>query len=252
MKHRPYFFHIMAAFFGLVAVSMPLQMVFLYHHYSLFDLELVFQKLTPMNYLVMMACVFNAYLAYRVDRILLFSLPATIVLVAYNNYIVGQYGFDYQLKTTLVASILFSTVCLGFLHPQYLRILLNPQLRWWLPKIRVRHQIPVFLQTPTSDNITRLKSFDFSESGMFLTGGENNIDRFAPGDFVDVEFKFNDLKTIKCRAEIVRKNQNSGAYPIGLGLRFTNMENGVKKLIKDQVKQNTDLSVGSTTTISYQ
>ena len=65
MKEKPILFSLLALFFIGVAISIPLQIAFLYEHNltSQQDWSAILIKITPLNWFVILICTINAFLA---------------------------------------------------------------------------------------------------------------------------------------------------------------------------------------------
>ena len=87
MRTKPIIFNILWLFFLATAISLPLQVLFLYEHdfMSFYEWKSVFMKLTPLNWLVMITTVVNGILCFNASTYIKYTIPASIFLVAINQ-----------------------------------------------------------------------------------------------------------------------------------------------------------------------
>lgn len=209
-----------------IFISFPLQVIYLQ------DAESLFQSLTSLNIAVAFLCLFTAISAYNVHKTFHFLIPVTFAAVIFNNWWVGYVGLNYSLTETSVASLIFVIFCALLLEKNAFKVLRNPQLKWWNIAVRRQTEIPVSLFFSRGETLIK-KSFDISESGLFLHGLETNeLERLIVGEKLNLCMHFGKILKIRCDAKIVRKNEARGIYPGGVGLRFEEMDAQIKSAIK--------------------
>ena len=131
MKQRPISLTIFSLLLFGIALSVPLQIIWLYGH-TLNEWSLILSKLTWLNIVIIGLSLSNAYLAWIGDPWLKFSVPVLLGLVTLNNFIVGNYGVDYSAAQTTLATLGFFGVHASLLFTQAHMVIGHPELRWWL------------------------------------------------------------------------------------------------------------------------
>jgi len=227
MKNKPIIFSIFFSAFILMALSFPLQIMLLYGH-EWGEWPMIFSKLTVFNRLVIGIFLLNAYLSLTAHKWLRVTIPLSLLVVCANNFIVGSYGTDYALHLTSLTSLMY----LFFVSNLYLsrgyQVLLNPQLRWWRVPLRKKISCPVSIKLSNGEYF-KSKSFDISNSGLFLEKQSNQREDFSAMNNVeeileqDMILNLAIAESFFCRAKIVRKTAGNGQYPAGIGLEFIDL-----------------------------
>ncbi len=231
-----------------MAVSFPIQIMVLYGH-GPFEWAEIAAKLTPLNWMVIMAAVASAWLTLKASPALFVMIPGLATLVAYNNWCVAHADLNYSPAAAAVATAAFFLGMLPIFTPQAREVLLNPSLRWWLTPERHRAELRVRMKVvwhgprPAQGRDPRnreiyARTYDLSEGGAFipfdqLTSGFLNVaDRAAPlgrkltlfdvpvGAQCYVCLPLRGYNWLQCRAEVVRAVGPRGQYPSGIGIRF--------------------------------
>lgn len=227
MRKRPFSLLVFSILMVIIAISLPLQVIYLQ------DFENLFQSLTILNILIMFQCVLTGIAAYKLHKSFYFLLPLVIMSVLYNNWWVGSVGIYFNLFETSLASFGFLGLCTLLLEKNTFKVLCNPKLKWWDMSQRTQIEIPVLLSPTLRGDALIKKSFDISESGFFLQGLENEeFDRIKIGEKFSVCFYFTRILKIRCAAKIVRKTSKNGTYPAGIGLQFVGIDEQIKANIK--------------------
>lgn len=216
MRQRPGWTIFLGLVFLMIAISLPVQIMFIYGH-GVDELGAVFEKLTFLNILVMAAALTCAVLVWKASPLSRQAVPAFLALVAVNNFFVGYYATDFSMWTTVLATVGLVTLNLPLLHPRMQEILMHPEKRWWLCAERRRLDLPV---TIDGTRLTSLKArtFDVSLSGAFVP----DVHDVSVGDWITVRMKFG-ITQIRCQAKVVRRSEPKGIYPGGVGVQFVNM-----------------------------
>ena len=231
MKQKPVIFNLFAIFFLIGILIFPLQVMMLYDH-QLSEISMVLAKLTFSNWLVISIFLINSVLCFTSHTALKSTIPASILIVAANNWIVSTYGQDFTSGKTLLSTAIFSLTVSTLYFTKALDVLLNPQLKWWTVPLRYQKKLPIWIKV--SDHQFYLENtFDISKSGVFVSEGKEKIGYsadssyskdMAPGDLVKVSIPSKTGKyDFKCEAKVVRKAKEHGLYPGGVGLQFVNL-----------------------------
>lgn len=228
MRTKPIIFNFLFFFFTMVAISLPLQVAFLYEHqvFNLSEWSSIFLKLTPMNWMVLTLCLLNGWLCYQVHPFIKYTIPASILFVGVNNFIVGSYGVDYNFVATWIGTLLYALFSYSFVYAHGLEVVEHPERQWWKIPRRVRKTFPVWLEYKGEKKLLA-KTFDISETGAYVSALANNKN-LIPKDLEIGEALTILIGTtegeIELEATLVRKeNEAIGKYPVGLGLHFENL-----------------------------
>lgn len=229
MKKRPFILVAWALSFALIALSFPLQIGLTYGH-SFKELSLIFSKITLLNWLVISALLVNIPLLLRASLWVSVSLPLTIGLVAWNNYVVAIVGHDFSESQTALATAGFILLNGLIFHPQVMLSLRQPRKRWWLQCPRKKIRVPIQVTSIRGPAI-HLNTFDLSATGAFIPFGESFSPqtKYAPGKKISLKLSLDLLNEVRCSAEIIRSCPSQGHYPGGLGLRFLDLSRQDRK-----------------------
>jgi hypothetical protein len=128
MRHRPSFVILMATILAGVGLSLPLQVMWIYGH-KLDELDLVFAKLTFLNWGVMIGAFTCAFMTLQASPRLRVALPVLTGLVAVNNFFVGVYAIDYSAWAATMGTLAFTGLNLPLLRGPLRDLLRNPDGR---------------------------------------------------------------------------------------------------------------------------
>lgn len=210
-----------------VAISIPLQAA------CIENFESIFRSLTQLNILIMILCAASSVAAFNAYKSLRLFLPLTAATVVFNNWWVGYVGFHFEPTETLLASLSFLGMCSVLLEKKTAMVLANPRLKWWHIATRAKIEIPVSLTPPLRGQPIFKKSFDISESGFFVQGlAQEELERLSVGEKFNVCLHFSRILKIRCTAKVVRKSNEHGSYPSGVGLQFEKTDSQIKSAIK--------------------
>jgi hypothetical protein len=227
MRKRPLALSLFSLALLGVAISLPVQAIYIQ------DLADLPQSLTLLNIFIMLLCTLTAVAAIKVHASFRILLPFTVVAVVFNNWWVGYVGFNYDLLQTSYASIGFVLLCTILLETNTFKVLLNPKLKWWEVATRAKTEIPVSL-FPLRGMALNKKSYDISETGMFLQGlDKTELGQLHVGEKLEVCLHFNKILKFRCTTKIVRKADAQGQYPTGIGLQFQQRDTQMISAIKD-------------------
>lgn len=221
MKNKPLFFTLMPWMLALITLSMPLQIAFIYD-ISLFEIDAIFSKLTPLNYLLMGLFTWLSYATYKIDKNLFILLPFINLFVFLNNYVVGSFGEDFNIMQTTLASCFFLGITLMYYLRDNYKIISDLKNRWWLTKPRQKIGVP--LTIVGSNEMIKTKSFDLSETGLFaLNDPDFELFQLPKNKVVDITIHCG-AQNLKMRGKLVRKALSKGHYPEGVGIQFDEVD----------------------------
>lgn len=230
MQKKPWQFNTLAMIFFVIAISLPLQVMFLYGH-DFSEINLVFNKLTILNKIIIGLCFVNSYLTFKTSRLVFFTVPLVIVSVFINNYYVSLYSEDFLPGITYIASLSFLLLPTLLLASKPWLVLMHPDRQWWRHEERFKLSLPIsFLEGP----VKMLNSFDVSASGMFLSCAK---ELFENGQLVQVTVPLTQEDSLSLHAKVVRKANSQGIYPEGVGLEFTNLGFKERFLLRTHLKK---------------
>jgi hypothetical protein len=216
MKTRPRGLNVISILFFGIAIGLPLQVAWMFEH-APWEIVPIGAKLTPLNWAILTLSALSGFLALRASRALLVSLPVLVLLVVYNNWLVGAFGMNYAFATTLFSSGLFLFVLGISFTRSTLNSILEPKLRWWMTPTRLQTRLPVFVWNREGIQQFETETFDISETGAFI------VSRLEIGTKVDVLLPLQNCTAVQCQAEVVRASEPRGKYPAGVGVRFLNL-----------------------------
>lgn len=220
MQSRPKILPVVMVLLFAVALSMPLQVMWLYGH-PWSEMDAVLHKLTWMNWLVIAGAMLTGVLVFSASGWARFAVPALIVLVGVNNMFVGYFATDYSFLTATLGTLGFMALTLPLYRPQVRELFMHPEKRWWLVKHRRRQNVPIFVGGSRQVKL-RGETFDISESGAFVP-----LEAVGLGvdEQVSVCLTLGTLQQIRCDARVVRRTPKAkGTYPAGVGLHFINLD----------------------------
>jgi hypothetical protein len=217
MKDRPLIFTVLALGHFLVAAGIPLQICLLYGHSPL-ELAAIFHKITLSNMAVIVTCLLNSYLSLQAHHWLKYTLPLSLIIVAFNNLLVSSFATDYTHLETTLATLLFITGHGTLFFVRAKEVFDHPALRWWLVPKRFELNLPVWVQLQDG-NYLSLQTFDLSKNGAFIVADQDKMNLLSEGTPLHLALKGEDL-TYHLEATLIRKAKPQGRYPMGLGIRF--------------------------------
>jgi PilZ domain len=232
MMAKPKIVYWMSLALFAIALAIPLQIAFIYQH-SLSELDSILQKITWLNFISIAMMMTTAYLLLNISPHLKYFAPLTILTLAWNNYLVGSYGEDFQMSQTLLGTGLFTGLFVPLLRKDLRQILSEPHRRWWRRANRHKKHVDVILN-PFVGQTLQAQTFDLSESGAFIPFADkpwNEIPKV--GERIKISLHLDTLRKIKCEAIVVRVVEPKGSYPKGIGVQFTNMNETYKRSLNN-------------------
>lgn len=231
MKTKPKFFTYMPFVFGALALSFPLQIAAIYR-LSPWEVEAVFSKLTPLNFILMAVFAWSAWAVKTYNRNIFLALPFINLAVFANNYFVGTYGGDFNVFETTLASSAFLGLSLTFYGKSVYRVINDAGSRWWQTKPRSKVSLPLTIHT--ANDTVRTKSFDVSQTGVFAVNDPQlELFQTSRDQEIEVDFHLED-NVYRCRGKIVRKALPKGIYPEGVGIHFSQMDEKLNEWLENR------------------
>ncbi|MCB0366462.1 MAG: PilZ domain-containing protein [Bdellovibrionaceae bacterium] len=235
MRARPRLLLLMALVFLGLVISFPVQVFVLYGH-GLDEWPQLLSKISLLNYLVAFSLLANIPFILRASQWLWVTLPLTILMVGWNNWVVSAAGHDFSQATTWVATGAFSALA-GFIFlPSVWSLLREPKKRWWLQAPRKEVSLPMTLE-PVRGTTIQARTFDLSRTGAFIPLDKERDGEYPvrAGDVITVKFNLGSLKRISCHARVVRRAISVGHYPSGIGLQFIELKRTHERILRDYV-----------------
>ena len=228
MSLRPILYYFISFVFLLCSLSLPAQVICNYQ--IPFSKTLTaFTFLTSTNLTIMALYFALAIVSYNSSRAVLALVPTALLLTIYNNYLVGQWAYDYSMNQTAMSSGAYIALSLFPILPAYYKALKDPSCRWWLVAARKPIEIPVRV-SPTVGSRFHSFTVDISKTGAFI---ETHSDHLDVGDEVDLRFSAQSVKPLQIKAQVVRKgsNQRQTKHEFGYGVRFADLDPNQKKVL---------------------
>lgn len=222
MIMRPKQFYLSSLMMIFVALSFPLQVMFLYGH-KWTETGAIVSKFTFLNWLIIGSLLLTSYLYFHASRLLLLAIPLIVPLVAINNYVVGQFAGDYSLLQTSLGTLGFCVLFTPLLMPSSQVVLRDPKRRWWRRSKRVNKRVSATIN-PYVGEMIQSYTFDVSQTGAFVCFEEGQEHLPKVGDNIRLSLNVNSMKKIRCEAVVVRITEAQGSYPKGMGLKFVDVE----------------------------
>ena len=232
MKNRPKLLTWQCFFLLFIALSFPLQIMFLFG-LAPWEFKAVAIKIAPLNWIVMGFALLSSVFAWRASRLLLFTIPLVAAAVLYNNWIVAVAALNFVPElawgSAATGAIL---LCLPLLRQNIRNLLTTPSRRWWLTPTRHPVHVPVRLKLHLAQGSHEFlaMTYDLSEGGAFIplemmaptieTGARDLPPTIGIGTQCYVSLPLRGLSRVTCRGEVVRYAGKQGQYPVGIGIRF--------------------------------
>lgn len=218
MKKRPLYLNMMMILHVCLIISFFVQIAWIYNHHLIFDVFIIWDKLTLLNKVLMLLFALSIPLYAKASRLLLLLLPINFYLIFLNNNIVATYGQDFSVWQANSAGFLYILANLYLLSHKNLKIILNPLARWWRCSKRLPLSLPVKLIT-SNGVVLETKTFEISKTGAFL---KTYADELKAGESIKIEIP-TPSGLFELQAKIVRKSAPQGHYPAGIGVHFSKL-----------------------------
>lgn len=220
MNKRPISLKIVALFYLLVSIGLPIQIALLYEH-GLGEWHSILIKMTTLNWIVFGLGVATSMIVWNGHKLVKFVLPINMLLVAINNWAVSAYGTDYNETMTLGATLAFTVFNSVLLFGRGLDAILYPELQWWRVSERYECHRTIKLSTSTG-SVIEATIFDISKTGVFLEKADAfSASELKAGETVTLSLNVGGQEMpLLLEAKIVREAPARGHYPSGFGLTF--------------------------------
>jgi hypothetical protein len=225
MRSRPWSLSVLAAFFVIVCISIPVQIALRFEH-SLFDVYPIWIKISLLSKVILILCLVNAWLALASRSALLVTSPLLTALVVWNNFLLSQYDPSVPFAQTIAASMGFLLVSGLVFEPASRLVLMHPEKRWW--RVARRRRVSFSAVVNAGDVTFQTQTFDLSRTGAFLA---HPVDGAVEGWFgrgslqaedpVEILLGLPGGRHLALRGAVVRQSVRAvGCYPAGIGIRF--------------------------------
>ena len=201
-----------------VALSMPAQVFLLYGHGPQ-EIDLVLNKLSFLNWIVVVGAMCTAVLVERVSKWALWAVPIWMIAAGVNNAFVGYFGTDFTLTQSIIATASLVMILSPIYRSSILKLFIQPEQRWWLRAERKKIQLPICVSGSRKVSLLA-ETHDISSSGAFLTCDTELL----TDDELEIDLNFGIEKNWRCRARVARRAAPSGSYPMGIGLSFIDVK----------------------------
>jgi hypothetical protein len=238
MRAKPWSLKILFYSFIGICLAMPIQVAILYEH-QLSELGAILNKLTYLNWAVVGSCFLTALVLRNANKATYPFLLITLAVVAFNNWAVASFGFDYNLEQASYASLAMMTLCGLSLTKKSRLAIMNPNLRWWTTPKRHKLVVDAFIKLPGL-GVLKTQTSDISKTGAFVTLADRSMRSLAAelkeGQEVVIDLLMNRSQAVTCTAKVVRKTSTHSNHPIGHGLQFIDKGQGLNRLLKEAVQ----------------
>lgn len=215
MKTKPFYFDVITLFLLVVAVSLPIQILFLFD-YQLQDWTETFQHLTFLNWLFMGSSLISAYFLYCGHRYALAFSTINICTVFSNNLIVGVFGSDFSINQSLWGAVLYSIPLLPIYFNPLRETLLNSKQQWWRTAPRYSKQLDVQIWSLNGKPTVNAKTINISKTGALL-----EVPSGAPLHYrIPMALYVNEITPVHCEAKIVRHISDANNNFDKVGIEF--------------------------------
>lgn len=215
MTKKPIIFNVNAILFLLIALSVPVQLLFGLD-IGMNNLKDIFMRLNVLNISIIVTFLTAATMFYNVSRHLIWFLPTCLSLVIINNLIMLNYSPYSDEMIVLVATAGFSLFTILTLKSNTIKFVKDPSKQWWRVSKRKRKFLPVNLKLGDKD-FDFGRSFDISKTGAYIM---QNINQFVFKEGDELRLQIGDMNL---KAEVVRISKMNRSYPEGVGIKFIDM-----------------------------
>ncbi|MCB0394113.1 MAG: PilZ domain-containing protein [Bdellovibrionales bacterium] len=230
MREKPMSLYFLVFLAWGIGVGLPIQVAAMYQ-YDATDLDLLWMNLSIPNRTVMLSAAITGFLVLVASRWALGALLLFCIAVIWNNIYVGSFALDFSMiETTIASTALVASTAIGLLTGAF-SALSDRKNQWWKTAPRKKTGIPVTV-FPFNGEEIRVNAFDISRSGVFITTSRSEL---KEGDRVNLQLDFDNHKRVRCEGEIVRRSDGNGRYPIGLGLRFVEVDEHNQELLQESL-----------------
>src|ERR1017187_4963413 len=141
---RPKNLKLFSVYLVCVAVSFPIQIMFLYGH-AIDETGAIFAKLSVLNWLVMISALLNAWLVFRASPSVIYTLPLGAFCVILNNWVVGMWHIDYSTSMAELSTLGYIGSHVLLFKRSIMDLVFQPEKRAWLHASRYRFRVTTFV-----------------------------------------------------------------------------------------------------------
>jgi hypothetical protein len=228
VREKPMIFNLLAIIVILVAMGFPLQIMWQFGHLP-GELLSIFTKLAPLNLAVIAFSLFSGVAYYNVSPLLLVTAPLYLVMVFWNNLVVGMHEVNTTLAVSMISWAALASFHLPLIKKKNIKIMRNPRSHWWKTEARKRISVNTMIE-PIGGLSMNSKTFDLSSGGAFFAANQDNKG-LNVGDQCSVKMKLGGLGILNIKAKVVRLAEKRGKYPAGFGVQFLFDEKKTQKIL---------------------
>jgi hypothetical protein len=227
---RPILFFVIPLILICIALSFYFQVAYLLD-ISWTNFYQVHRHITLPNWCTIALLVTTATMIYRGHHSTKWLIPITILMVAWNNYLVSAYGHNFNSMETTFGSLFFPLIFAPLYTKKYRRIISDRRFHWWETSPRKNHQAYVAINPFVSSTINS-RTYDVSKSGLFVEINDIAWEQLPKvGERVNLSICLDTLRKVRCEAVVVRTAEATGQYPRGMGLHFTELTNDNRRTL---------------------
>jgi hypothetical protein len=231
MSKKPISLRAIPLFLLAIACSFYFQVAFLLDFNTTHFIQIL-QHIPLVNWITIFLLIGNAFAIYKGHRLTKLLTPLSIACVFWNNYLVGQYQENKWTYDTLLSASLFPLVYTPLLTRNMRSIFSNKRHQWWQTAKRKSITTNVAVN-PFAGPTFVTRTFDVSKTGLFICLDEEEWQSLPKiGERVKLNITIDTLRKVRCEAIIVRLEEPKGAYPRGMGLRFTSVSKESKRTLQ--------------------
>ncbi len=231
MKQRPLVIRLLSFLYFFSPLFILLELMWL-HDIGPGKLFLLPYTISWHVFLLMVVTPFVGYAIWTVRKWGYYVLIAHSILLLFNNTIL----YFERLTTTplwliVIFNILVLVIIIAFVRKEVYAPYFNPQIRWWEQARRFYYNgMRILVKRLYSDDIMfEAKSFDLSETGLFVASGKN----VSVGDKFSFEMVLKNSSILFADGEVMWINpKKKGDIPAGFGCRFLNIDDLFRKRIR--------------------
>ena len=235
MKQRPFVIKLLAWLYFLSPIFILLELFSLYG-IGLNRLFLLPYVVTWHTFAMMIITPIVGYGIWSEKKWGYYLLIVHSVIILANNIVLYA---DRLTAAPLWLIVVFNVLLLGviitFVRKEVYAPYFNPKIRWWEQAKRYYYNgMKVIVKQLNTDNIMfEAKSFDLSETGLFVVAGKN----VSVGEKFSFELMLKNNTLLYADGEVMWTNVKKKAeIPAGFGCRFVKADNLLRKRIRHHLK----------------
>lgn len=231
MKTKPIYLNSVALFLTLVAISLPIQILFIFD-YSLKDWIETFQHLTLFNWLIMISSLMTAFFLQRGHRYAIAFSTVSLCVVFSNNLIVGVFGSDFTVSQSLLGAVFFSLPLIPVYFNPLRETLMNSKQQWWRTAPRYSKKLDVHIWSFNGNGAVNAKTINVSRTGALL-----EIPTGTPLHYrIPMALYVNEITPIHCEAKIIRHLANRDENIDHVGIEFLPLDREQTEILESSLR----------------